>query len=103
MRKTVALLMSLAVAVAVPACAQAQVADTILVSGKINTLDGAASVAQSLAIRDGMILAVGSNDDMKKHIGLGTRIIDLGGRTAVPGLWIRIFTPCGRASPIRSN
>src|SRR6516164_6035161 len=67
MRKPLVLWMSLAAAVAVPACAQAQAADTVLVNGKIITLDGAATVAQGLAIRDGMVLAVGSNDEMKRH------------------------------------
>ena len=86
MRKPLVLWMSLAAAVAVPACAQAQAADTVLVNGKIITLDGAATVAQGLAIRDGMVLAVGSNDEMKRHAEPGAKIIDLGGRTAVPGL-----------------
>src|ERR1700681_2992827 len=70
----------------VTARAQAQTADTIFVNGKVVTLDGKSSVVQGIAIRDGKILDVGSNIDIRKHAGQRTRIIDLGGRTVIPGL-----------------
>jgi predicted amidohydrolase YtcJ len=60
--------------------------DLILHNGKIITMDDASSVAQAIAIRGEMIVAVGSNDDI---MALGTpscRKIDLQGRTVVPGL-----------------
>jgi predicted amidohydrolase YtcJ len=76
----------LTVAAIAPGRAQVPTADTILVNGKVITLDGASSVAQAIAIRDGKILAVGANEDIRKHADGHTRIIDLGGRTAVPGL-----------------
>ena len=62
------------------------VADTILHNGKILTLDKGSSVAQAVAIRDGRFLAVGTNAQVKRLAGAGTQIVDLGGRTAVPGL-----------------
>ena len=78
------LVIALFVACVTPA--HAQVADTILVDGKIITLDGKSTVAQAVAIDDGKIIAIGSSEDMKKHADQRTKIIDLGGRTAVPGL-----------------
>src|SRR5690348_1013425 len=68
------------------AAAQAQSADTILLNGKIVTLDAKSSVVQALAIRDGRIAAVGSNDDVKKLAGPATKMVDVGGRTVIPGL-----------------
>jgi hypothetical protein len=41
---------------------------------------------QALAIRDGRVMAVGSNDAMKKLAGANTRTVDAGGRTVIPGL-----------------
>ncbi len=69
-----------------PALAQTAPADTVLVNGKIITLDPNSSVAQAVAIRDGRILETGSNDDIRKRAGQRTNVVDLGGRTVVPGL-----------------
>ena len=66
--------------------AQAPTADTVLLNGKIVTLDAASSVAEALAIRGGKILGAGANADMLKLADPRTRRIDLGGRTVVPGL-----------------
>jgi predicted amidohydrolase YtcJ len=66
--------------------AQAQTAETILVNGKILTVDRNNSTVQALAIRDGRILATGSNEDVRKRADHNTKVIDLGGRTVTPGL-----------------
>jgi predicted amidohydrolase YtcJ len=66
--------------------AHAQTADTILVNGKIVTLDGKSSVVEALAIHAGRIVALGGNDDIKKLAGPSTKTVDVGGRTVVPGL-----------------
>ena len=66
--------------------AQPAVPSLILHSGKIVTVDPAFSYAQAVAIRDGRFAAVGSNGDVRKLAGPGTRLIDLGGRTVIPGL-----------------
>jgi predicted amidohydrolase YtcJ len=70
------------------ACAQAwaQNADTILVNGKILTVDTQFSTREAVAIRDGKITLVGSNADVRKQAGPQTRVIDLQGRTVIPGL-----------------
>jgi hypothetical protein len=66
--------------------ALAQSADTVLVNGKIATLDRQSSVAQALAVRGGRIVAVGSAADIRRLTGPNTRVIDVGGRTVIPGL-----------------
>jgi predicted amidohydrolase YtcJ len=71
---------------ALASAAQAQSADTILLNGSIITLDAKSSVVQALAIRDGRIMAVGTNDDVRKLAGPATRTLDVGGRTVIPGL-----------------
>ena len=58
----------------------------VLTGGKILTLDGQSTIVQALAIRDGKILAVGSDAAIKPLAGLQTRVIDLAGKSVVPGL-----------------
>ncbi|TMJ03704.1 MAG: amidohydrolase [Alphaproteobacteria bacterium] len=64
----------------------AQPADTILLNGKILTLDEQSSVVQALAIRNDRIIATGSSNDLAGLTGATTRLVDLGGRTVIPGL-----------------
>ena len=66
--------------------AWAQSADTILFNGKILTVDKDFSTAQALAIAHGQVLATGTSAAMKKLAGDKARLIDLGGRTVIPGL-----------------
>ena len=77
-------LLALVVSIAAPASAQAP--DTILINGKIVTLDSRSTVAMGLAVTDGRITATGSTDDVRKLAGPSTRVIDLRGRTVIPGL-----------------
>jgi len=58
----------------------------VLVNGKILTLDAKFSTAEALAIRDGRIVAAGPSADVKKLAGGQARLIDLQGRTVIPGL-----------------
>ena len=66
--------------------ASAQPADTLLVNGKILTVDRAFSTREAMAIRDGRIVALGGNPEIRRLAGPQTRVIDLEGRTAIPGL-----------------
>lgn len=68
------------------AIASAQTADTVLFNGKILTVDRDFSVQQALAIGHGRILATGTSAAMKKLAGEKAKLIDLGGRTVIPGL-----------------
>src|ERR1700743_1634245 len=63
----------------------AQSADTVLLNGKIITLEATAT-AEALAIADGKIIAVGTTADIVKLAGPATRRIELAGRTVIPGL-----------------
>jgi predicted amidohydrolase YtcJ len=66
--------------------AYAQTADLILLHGKILTVDANDSIAQAVAIRQGKILAVGSDQQIFSLAGSKTQTIDLRGKTATPGL-----------------
>lgn len=64
----------------------AAVADRVLVNGRIITVDARDSIAEAVAIRDGRIVAVGTNREIEALAGPGADRIDLGGLTATPGL-----------------
>lgn len=64
----------------------AQPPDLVLVDGKVVTVDARSSVHEGLAIRDGKILALGGSAEMRRLAGPGTRLVELGGRTVIPGL-----------------
>jgi predicted amidohydrolase YtcJ len=66
--------------------ASAQTADTVLFNGKILTVDKDFSVREALAIGHGRVLASGTSAAMKKLAGDKAKLIDLGGRTVIPGL-----------------
>ena len=61
-------------------------ANLILTNGKIATQDGPRAFAQAAAIQDGRFLAVGTSQEMLTRKGSETQVIDLGGRTTIPGL-----------------
>src|SRR5229473_3890965 len=63
----------------------AQPADLVLRSGRLITLESSAPQAQALAARGGKITALGTNQQMQAFIGPSTKVIDLGGRLAIPG------------------
>jgi predicted amidohydrolase YtcJ len=64
----------------------AQGADLVLRNGKIVTLDPGNPQAQAMAITAGKIVAVGSNAQIASQIQPSTKVIDLDGKLAVPGL-----------------
>lgn len=64
----------------------AQAPDAILVNGKILTADARFSIDSAVAIREGKIAALGNDAGIRRQAGSGTRVIDLGGRTVIPGL-----------------
>jgi predicted amidohydrolase YtcJ len=68
--------------------AQNSPADLVLIHGHILTVDGRDSVAQALAIQQGVIVKVGSDAEVLDFAGKssGLRVIDLQGHAATPGL-----------------
>ncbi len=60
--------------------------DMILLNGKIATVNGADSIEEALAISGNSISATGKSADIRTLAGSSTKIIDLGGKTVIPGL-----------------
>ncbi|MEV7889631.1 amidohydrolase [Streptomyces sp. NPDC002817] len=58
----------------------------ILTDGQVITVDGDFAVAEGVAVRGRDIVAVGSDAEMRALAGPGTRIVELGGRTVLPGI-----------------
>jgi predicted amidohydrolase YtcJ len=66
--------------------APAESADKIFVHGKIITVDSSNTIAEAVAVKDGKILAVGSSKEILKLKGSQTEVVDLAGKTLIPGL-----------------
>ena len=60
-------------------------ATLVLNKGKIATVDEQKPEAQALAARGDTIVAVGTNEEIAAFVGPETRVVDLGGRLAIPG------------------
>ncbi len=58
--------------------------DTLLLNGRIRTMDPSRPLAQAMALRDGRVLALGTDADMRALLP-GARRIDAGGRLVLPG------------------
>ncbi len=65
--------------------AQSVTADLVVTNANIRTMDAKRTVASSVAVLNGRIVAVGSEADTKPLIGSKTRVIDARGRTIIPG------------------
>ncbi len=61
-------------------------ADAIYTNAKIYTVDNANSWADALAVRDGKIVAVGTDADIRTFAGDATTVVDLDGRMVMPGI-----------------
>jgi predicted amidohydrolase YtcJ len=60
-------------------------ADLLLRGGAVYTVDAPRSWAQAVAVRDGGIVYVGSDEEAAAFVGEGTRVVDLDGRMLLPG------------------
>lgn len=65
--------------------AQSISADLVITNANIRTMDSKRTVARSVAVVNGKIVAIGSEADTKPLIGAKTRVIDAKGRTVIPG------------------
>jgi predicted amidohydrolase YtcJ len=61
-------------------------ADLVLFNGKVITMDQHFTIAEAVAVKEDKIIAVGTTKEIKKFTGTKTEIIDLAGKTVVPGL-----------------
>ncbi len=84
-RRVALALVLVASAVAGPR-SQTPPADLVVLNARIVTLDARSRLAEAVAIRDGVFVAVGSAADVRPLIGSSTRVIDAGGDTVIPGL-----------------
>lgn len=75
-------------------------ADTILVGGRIALVDDAFTIVEALAIRDGKVAAVGTSVEISGLRSERTRVIDLKGKTVLPGFYDSHLHV--RADPARS-
>ena len=74
---------------AAPAAAQQgdlDAPDLVLINGKVLTLDDRSTVTEAVAVKEGRILATGSSASIKSLAGARTRVLDVSGKTVIPGL-----------------
>ncbi len=67
-------------------CNQVQTADLILINGKILTVDNKFSITEAVAVSSDIITATGTNKQIRRLADSHTKIIDLKGKSVVPGL-----------------
>ena len=87
-------------------------ADLVLINGKIITVDKEDSIVEAVAVKDNRIIATGSTSKVNKLVGEGTEVIDLGGKTVLPGLIdththpngaaVRLYEINCRSPPVKS-
>ncbi|HYO83313.1 MAG TPA: amidohydrolase [Bryobacteraceae bacterium] len=87
----------LILAVAAAAVVSAQPADTIYHNGKVVTVSDSEPVAQAVAIRGNRFIGVGADDAILKLRGPATTVINLNGRTVLPGMIESHGHPVGAA------
>jgi predicted amidohydrolase YtcJ len=80
------LVAALAVAAGPAARAAVPSAELVLMNGKIVTLNPRSVIAQAVAVDRGRFVAVGTNEQVRPYAGSSTRVVDLHGRTVIPGL-----------------
>ncbi len=61
-------------------------ADLAFTNGKVITVDRDFSIKQAIAVKNGWILAVGTNKDIERFVGKKTQVIDLKGSPILPGI-----------------
>lgn len=60
-------------------------ADLVFVNGPVYTVDAARTWARAVAVKDGRIVAVGTDEGVRPHVDAHTELIDLDGRLLLPG------------------
>ena len=72
--------------IAVPLAAADVPADLILHGGQVVTVNSRFDIAEAVAVRGGAIVAVGTDEEILRHKGDKTAIVDLAGKMVLPGL-----------------
>lgn len=60
-------------------------ADIVFLNGNVVTIDAGQPAAEAVAVVGNRIARVGTNDDVRSEVGPETRVVDLAGRTLLPG------------------
>ena len=88
-----------------PLVAEQGYADSILINGKIVTMDdwsttpnAPGTIVESMAMKGKRIMALGSNEEMRELAGPNTRLVDIGNRTVIPGIINPHYHTFSRAS-----
>ncbi|MCZ6855904.1 MAG: amidohydrolase [Gammaproteobacteria bacterium] len=76
----------LAILFLAPAAVVAQEADTIYVNGIVHTVNEVFNTSSAFAVKDGDFIYVGDDDGARAHAGPATFVVDLEGKTVIPGL-----------------
>jgi len=69
-----------------PVVAQPAAADLVVVNARIYTAEGARPVVEAMAVREGRIVFTGDAAGARALAGARTQVLDLGGRTVIPGM-----------------
>ncbi len=79
-------LLSLSVAGCATTMVSGAPADTLIINARVATMDKRRRMVSAVAVRDGVVAAVGSESELMALKGPNTLVIDAGGRTVIPGL-----------------
>ncbi len=61
-------------------------ADLVIMNGKVITVDNQFSIKQAVAVKEGKIVAVGRDEEIKKFVSQGTQVLDIQGKPVLPGI-----------------
>ncbi|EFS2793227.1 amidohydrolase [Salmonella enterica] len=86
------------------------VADTVLINGKVATVDRHFRFTRAIAVKNGWIINVGEDEEIKTHIGPDTQVIDLQGKLILPAAhdahvhisWLAASWKCVNCSTART-
>ncbi len=62
------------------------IADVVFCNGKVHTVNEKNDVFSSIAVKENKVLAVGTDEEIKEFVGSDTKIIDLKGKSLIPGI-----------------
>jgi predicted amidohydrolase YtcJ len=83
--KLLLVILSVILLTLVPAPPQVASADLVLKNGNVYTANDRSPNAQAIAVKGDRIVYVGTNAGVEKYVGTGTRVVDLQGKTVLPG------------------
>jgi predicted amidohydrolase YtcJ len=82
-------ILSVAALTSLAGCASQQPAASpatlVLTNAKVVTVESSPAEARAIAVTNDRIVAIGSDDEIKRHVGTGTQVIDAGGQLVIPG------------------